>query len=605
MLSHNPMSANICGHRHTTDMPDTLDLADRMSLAINALTNVWFPDEKWALGFTVDFSRDPAQRHAGHVTDAFLNIPPKFIEALAMCRLGSGSDQNMNVDKAVIEAQLEFIGEDGLSYAPEGVLPPPPNSESRGFSEVWAEGRMLIALATLAQTDNDPRWVELGKQKIDRLLELTRTKEDFRFLWKGRFRPGVIPPSDADEPREPIADGSLADGGDPVFRLIYNVGALGHGAALFARVTGYEPALELAGGLARWAVARVFKNESGRYDFWHFHHGLYALMAVTEYGVAADDRDMLQRADACYRWAREMGDPLIGYYAEYMPGSDLYLKRRGNTVEICEVADMVWLALTLTRAGTGDYYDDVDRWTRNMYAEGQLCDAGFADNMPKGYRIAEHTPASHIDTQNIVERSVGSFFGWMNANDGLNLNPDAGPDDAQLQRLGIMHCCTANGARTLYCVWDSIVERHGDETHVNLLLNRTSPWLTVRSYLPAQGRVELDIIDAPTVALRLPEWSDARSAYASVNDATVELQIDGRWLRIDGLATGDTVRLDFDVPERTIDRVLGERPYRLTLRGANVVAIDPPGTAYPLFANQPTGECAPKEMFVPEKRIVW
>lgn len=604
MLSHNPMDANIRGHRITTDMPDTLDLADRMSLAVNALTNVWFPDEKWALGFTVDFSREPAQRHAGHVTDAFLNIPPKFIEALAMCRLGSGSDQNIDVDKAVMESQLDLIGADGLSYAPENALPH--RSEARGFSEVWAEGRMLIALSMLAQTDDDPRWVALGKQKIDRLLELTGQKEDFRFLWKGLYYPGETAPADADEPCEPIAGGSLADNGDPVFRLIYNVGALGHGAALFARITGYEPALELAGGLARWAVARVFKNKSGRYDFWHFHHGLYALMAVTEYAVAANDRVMLQRADACYRWAREMGDPLTGYFAEFMPGSDLYLKRRGNTVEICEVADMVWLALTLTRAGVGDYYDDVDRWVRNMYAEGQLCDAGFVDRLPDGYRVADETPGSHVDTQDIVARSVGSFFGWMTANDGLNLNPDAGPGEAQLQRLGIMHCCTANGARTLYCVWDSIVERRPDETRVNLLLNRASPWLTVRSYLPVRGQVELDIIDAPSVAMRLPEWCDTRSVHVRVDGQTCEMSIKGQWLKIGGLTAGATVRIDLDMPERTIDRVLGERPYRLTLRGANVVAIDPSGTAYPLYAKQPTGDTVSKEMFVPEKSgVVW
>ena len=54
MLDHNPMEACTRGERYEADVPDTLDLADRMSLAINALTNVWYPDEKWALGFVVD-----------------------------------------------------------------------------------------------------------------------------------------------------------------------------------------------------------------------------------------------------------------------------------------------------------------------------------------------------------------------------------------------------------------------------------------------------------------------------------------------------------------------------------------------------------------------
>ncbi len=78
MLPHNPMSSSVKGQLTTSEMPDTLDLSDRMSLAINALTNVWFPEHSWALGFNVDFFTDPAQLRINHVTDAFLNTPPQI-----------------------------------------------------------------------------------------------------------------------------------------------------------------------------------------------------------------------------------------------------------------------------------------------------------------------------------------------------------------------------------------------------------------------------------------------------------------------------------------------------------------------------------------------
>jgi hypothetical protein len=45
---------------------------------------------------------------------------------------------------------------------------------------------------------------------------------------------------------------------------VYSIGALGHGAGLFYRVTGYEPALELSRGLARWGLKRIFTHENGR-----------------------------------------------------------------------------------------------------------------------------------------------------------------------------------------------------------------------------------------------------------------------------------------------------------------------------------------------------
>ena len=88
MLDHNPLAASVKGERYEASVPDTLDLADRMGLAVNAMTNVWFPSERFALGFNVEFSRRPPVLSINHLTDAYLNIPAKFIEALVVCRLG-------------------------------------------------------------------------------------------------------------------------------------------------------------------------------------------------------------------------------------------------------------------------------------------------------------------------------------------------------------------------------------------------------------------------------------------------------------------------------------------------------------------------------------
>ena len=603
MLNHNPMTECTAGERYEAGVPDTLDLAERMGLAINALTNVWNPDEKWSLAFNVVFAFRPAVLTTNHLTDAYLNIPAKFLEALVVCRLASGSEYNMDIDVGVIAAQLGLLGDDGLTYCPTNTLDQ--LTEKPPFSEVWGEGRLMIAISMLTQVDDDPRWVEIGKRKVDRLLTLSREKDGFRFLWKGRFRPGEAVPADADEPVGGREDGSLLDRyADPKMSIIYSVGALGHGAGLFYRVTGYEPALELSRGLARWALARIFTNEDGRWDIYHFHHSLYALMAVCEYGYAANDLEILNQVDACYRWAREMGDPLTGFYAEYMPGSELYLRREGNTVEICEVADMVWLALYLTRAGIGDYWDDVDRWVRNMYAEGQMLDTDFLDRIPDAYFDAEPNLRPYQDVRDIPKRSVGSFWGWMRANDGLDVKQTAqGP---KLSRSGIMHCCTANGARTLYPVWDSIVTKEADIVKVNLLLNRASSWLDVDSYLPVEGKVVLHIKDAPTVAVRMPEWCAPAEVQVSVNGQPSRALVEGHFVQVGFLKPGDEVTLTFPVPERTLHRVIGEIPYKLVLRGSNVVSIDPKGVACPLYENQPVGKLTKKARFIPKIReVIW
>lgn len=582
----NPMEKAIAGDHYEAMVPDTLDLADRMSLAINVLTNVWIPEEKYSLQFVVDYSRRPPVALTNHRMDAYLNIPPKFIEALAVCRFVSGSDRNIDVDLGVLKAQLSLMASNGLTYAPidtlEGLNATSMGKEDRPFAEVWSEGRMLIALSMLAQIDKDPIWIETGKRKVDTLLSMMREKDGIHFLWSNRyFQDDPVP----DNPDIPAG-----------FHQIYILGALGQGSGLFYRVTGYQPALTLCEHLATWGMKRVFNNADGRYEKIHFHHGLYALMGLCEYGIATGNREVLERVDACYRWKKTLGDSLIGFFPEAVPGTDWYLGRKGNTVEICEVADMVWLALKLTQAGIADYWDDVDRWTRNMYSEGQILSADFLDDIPDGYFNPEPHNYQHASEDRIAERMVGGFWGWMRANEGLDVHQT--PQGSKLTSHGIMHCCTANGSRTLYPVWQNTITKDGDMVYVNLLLNRVSKWLDVASFLPVEGKVTLHIKDAAKVALRLPEWCEKKNVTVKINGDQAKTTTIGQYVHIYLLKPQDTVTLKFDLPERIIHRVIGEMPYKLTLRGANVVAIDPQGVAYPLFQNQPEGKLVKKTRFI-------
>lgn len=598
-LKSNPMEKAIAGHRYESMVPDTLDLADRMALAINCLSNYWIPEEKWAINHLVDFSRKPASIFPNvniSLTDAYLNLPPKALEALALCRLGSGSSQNMDVDWQVLNSQLEHqIGDDGLLYSPLETLPD--FKGDRPHSSVWGEGRHLLALSMLAQIDDNPLWVKIGKRKVDRMLAMTTQKEGFRFIWKSEYQPDDKPPVDPDEPVG--------------FTPLYVGGALGHGAALFYRVTGYEPALELSRGLAHWLLKRVYKNEDGRYKVHHFHHSLYALMAVCEYGIAANDREVLERVDACYRWARTQGEPLIGYYTEAMPGSEWYLSRSGNTVETCEVADMLWLAMKLTQAGLGDYWDDLDCWIRNVFAEAQYRDPGVIERIPDEYFRDEPLHAPHQDTRNVTQRVVGGFFGWMRVNDGLPVDQtEQGPrivgEFSPSQRLSIMVCCCGNGSRALYYIWDSIVQKDNEVVNVNLLLNRASKWLDMDSFLPVEGKVVLHIKDAPQVAVRMPQWCDAKQVLVKIKDKICKTKINGQFVHITMLKPGDDVTIHFNLPTRVVHKVIGEIPYKLTIRGSNVIAIDPKGLAYPLYQNQPTGKLIKKTRFLPKiSHVIW
>ena len=63
--------------------------------------------------------------------------------------------------------------------------------------------------------------------------------------------------------------------------------------------------------------------------------------------------------------------------------------------------------------------------------------------------------------------------------------------------------------------------------------------------------------------------------------------MDGRWngqyLEVGYFKPGDKVSVAFPIAERTQRETIGGRPYTLTLKGHDVVAIDPPGKYRPYY----------------------
>ena len=199
--------------------------------------------------------------------------------------------------------------------------------------------------------------------------------------------------------------------------------------------------------------------------------------------------------------------PLIGWFTEW------YLADYPSC-ECCTVVDMIALAVNLSVAGAGDYWDDVDRWVRNDFAEQQLTSVDWI------YRMASTLPpkpvARNETAERAPERNVGAFAGWSTGNEWGR---------------SIMHCCTGNSTRTLYYVWEHMLEdKDQDELRVNLLLNRASRWVDIYSYIPYEGRVDLKIKqDCRSLWLRAPEWLGAQSPeiMCTVNGTARPLRWEG------------------------------------------------------------------------------
>jgi DUF1680 family protein len=299
---------------------------------------------------------------------------------------------------------------------------------------------------------------------------------------------------------------------------------------------------------------------------------------------------LLEWVRSGYEWAKTQGSSLVGFFPEF-------IRPNYPSCESCEVADMIGLAVKLTTAGVGDYWDDIDRWTRNQFAESQLTDGEWI------YRLAESQPkrplAFNETADRVAERNLGAFAGWASGNEWAVSN-------------GIMHCCTGNAVRALYYIWEHILQQENGQLRVNLLLNRASKWADVHSYIPYEGRVDLRIKQpCSRLLVRAPEWVESHSpqVVCKVSGVSRELRWDGRYVNVGAGKPGDTIVVTFPIGERTVREKLGNVLYTLVIKGNTVVSIDPPGENGPLYArakyrgNQVRWRKARR--FVPEENILW
>ena len=89
------------GERYQATVPDTLDLADRAALAIRGITNVADPDWHYFPYFNSYFNRQPPVLFHDILSDIF-GAQEKFMEALPLLRIMSGSTEQLDIEKGMI-----------------------------------------------------------------------------------------------------------------------------------------------------------------------------------------------------------------------------------------------------------------------------------------------------------------------------------------------------------------------------------------------------------------------------------------------------------------------------------------------------------------------
>ncbi len=625
------------GEYKNQDIPDTLDLAHRAALAIHTITECTNPEYDHEVYINAYFNRNPpVMNHSYHDYNGY---HPKIMEALPLLRLASGSTQNLEAEHIMLRAMLKMMGDDGLYYMPIKGRPwalfddwgsflanANPPEDAAHIAAMWPSGRALLALEAYSAADPENQEYDAF---MKRMVDGFRAKLNDRGKW-GYF-PGDI--TYLNEDGELIAYSQSSYGGKgrasvdndtpPITGLnaISFCSPVMQACAKYYARSKYEPAGEVASKLSYWIkdVSESF-NPDGTFSN-HFHLHLNALMGMLETGLVMNDNELIDFVIKSYEFSKTTGVPLVGHFPEHMP------VQAHTTNEGCGMADMVCLAAMLSRAGKHDAWDDLDRWVRNEFAEMQITNTDWIDRVvmleeSKGTTLG-NTPFEEANsipdvytTDRVKERSLGAFATWASINDWY-----PGWIGMTSGRFGWCGCCMGNGARAIYYAWESILSADERLLKVNLLLNRSSKWAEVKSHLPYEGRVQIEMKRTMGLEVRIPGWVD-RNAIQVFNDG---MAMDLTWsnepgmqdhIKLGTVGMSHVVTIEFPMVEKyhEVDVPFptdGNNPkhVRIQMRGNDVVDIWPKGLNAPFYqrSHYKMGETLWKqvETFSPDLEVDW
>jgi len=566
------------------EIPASLDLVARAELGINGILSTLDPELDYE-GYSGSFfySRPQYMRHSPYMMSG---VMPKYLEALALLRCMTGSSHLKDIEQGLIQSVLSNLAEDGLIYDRQGRRPW--NSRSRvlrnpewfqgiegwsgDYANVAGNGRLLCAMDFYYQLTGDELWKRQMQRTAERLLELALIKEDYAYYpgpdqglgddfswhrgagWVNKDEPGG--------PREGREGAVTFYQAQPI-----------RGWVRWYKHSGDERMLDIARRFARFAMKPKFWGQEDTPEHerlrghWsaHGHGDTAALRGILEYALLAEDYRALEFVRDAWEWHRQQRfDPRIGWaYAEG-----------------CVFGDLPALAIQLSDAGLGDFWDDADVVARNTLPEAQFTDAEglralgeLAQEKWEPEWWKEDPAPGEETTERVVERNLGAIAWQITA--GLVQEPVMGC------------CCMGNALQAFYYVWEAAVRHAGGLVTVNFFFTRFSPWLDLISYLPYEGKVEIRNKTAHRISVRIPAWIPRAALKCNVDGQPAVPEWQGRYAQFDGLKGAETIILEFPLKKETlylpVDRIRAE------FRGTTCLSTAPVDESFMLESGSSAG----------------
>ena len=557
------------------------DLQARAELAAHSLTQLLDRQREGLMYFLADWQARPPR--AVHGLWDCGDGSGRHVDALALARrmvAANSPAARPTPAEAQIEAwMMRFLGQEGLSWLPAEPWAQPWGAEEllydwqggEALAEIsWAQRGTLLGLTSRFLASGDERFCRAGQKLVEGLLRIAERGADGLYFPEGYYRSGGWRCRQA----------GLRAGLEEVNAAVIVP------AVRFYCAAGFEPALELAEGLARFGLkqtsgyrpdgALCSASRGGLLD--HFHTRSNFILGVLELGIVLGRREYIAWARQSYEQAKAWGTE-FGWFPEALGG------RHG---EICCTTDMLEIALQLGRCVDAAYFADAERYGRNHFLESQyLSEASLrqaVESLPASAN-REPPPADFSTTERVISSQVGAFAARSTLNDAFHLDATA-----------MMQCCNAAGTRGLYDLWRYAIQENGPaggeppSYALQLRFSVDHPVLRVVSYEPAEGRLEILPRQTARLFIRLPAGEKQARVVESAGAASSVLEACHGQIALQ-LHAGQPLQVHYPLSQRTVDYRVGRADHsqnrfvecRGHWRGETLMQMEPHGVFYPLY----------------------
>lgn len=275
-------------------------------------------------------------------------------------------------------------------------------------------------------------------------------------------------------------------------------------------------------------------------------------------------------------WSKRLLDFFLSRGTDYgwIPESMTFPARS----ETCAVADVIDMTANVAKCGYPDYWDTVERFTRNYIREAQFF---VTPEYEKLYRSL-HPGAAGDKGLAMARDFEGGFQGAMGLADRCYAE----------NTMDMMGCCVPEGMRAIHAAWINTVVRDETGVRVNMCFDRDAPEAKVVSFGPKQGRMDVTAKVAGNFAMRPPAWAPHERVKVYRNGQPVPCEWRDSYVALKKVAPGEVLTVTWPVlrfvQKQKVKNVPNQPDRELTVTwlGNTAVRLEPANGKLPLYKNR-------------------